>query len=321
MRLYLFLTCLLFLLTPEIDAKTAATSVYSLPITGRRMISTVEHLGREHLRIQTKTAVYLYDPIAGGFSSIYDRDGNDWVAYKDDPAPSYPASAGTSYRGLPNLVYGGDDDGAGHPGFKKCESRVVGRNQIHTVSLSGEWAWTWTFYPNAARLDVIKVPTDRAYWFLYEGPVGGKYQPQSTFWATDTSDPSFEVHDHYQGNVYRANHDYLYFGERQSPVAFFMAQITPGTAQDHVSLLGNAEEGALASTDGMVVAGFGRIAGAKPQLKGNHSFLIGFIRKDPVIVIRPKDRIRIEKIIRRRGKLRDFVLLPEAADRPAKRAK
>lgn len=301
MRTTLLLLCSLFLLIPEMSAGIAAVPVHLLLPPGKRMITTVEHLGREHLSVQTKTAVYLYDPVAGGFSSILDREGNDWVAYADDPAPSYPASAGTSYRGLPNLVYGGDDDGAGHPGFAKCESRVVGRNQIHTFSISGEWAWTWTFYPNAARLDVLKVPAERKYWFLYEGLVGGEFRPASTFWATDATDPDFAVHDHYLGDAYRANHQYLYFGKRQNQFAFFMAQITPDTALDHVSVLGTEEEGALKSKDGMVVAGFGRTAGATPLLEGKHTFLVGFIRKDPAVITRQKDRSRIEKVIRRRG--------------------
>jgi hypothetical protein len=84
--------------------------------TDARKISIVNHLGREHFRIKTATAIYFYDPLAGGFSSIFDKLGNDWVDYKDDDQPAYPAAAATKYRGVPNLVFGGDDDGAGHPG-------------------------------------------------------------------------------------------------------------------------------------------------------------------------------------------------------------
>ncbi len=270
------------------------------------MITIVEHLGRTHFKVRTKSATYFYDPMAGGFSSIMDKDGNDWVAYKDDPAPAYPAAAATSYRGLPNLVYQGQDDGAGHPGFDKCESRVVGRNKIQTVSRSGEWAWTWTFFSDAARLDMVKVAEQRPYWFLYEGPVGGSYLPASTFWATETSAPSYKIHDHYAGDVYRAQHRLFYFGEREHPVAFFMAQLTPDQELDHFSLLGNAQDGAEKSSDGMVVAGFGRNEGAKPLLTGKHSFLIGFVRHDPPVVQQPRTANRIRKVVRRRGKMRNF---------------
>lgn len=305
MRSLLFLGCLL-LVASQSHAETLG-SVQPDPALDGKMITTVEHLGRTHFRINTRTAVYLYDPVAGGFSSMVDKNGNDWIAYRDDPAAEYPAAAATRYRGLPNLVYRGEDDGAGHPGFNKCESKVVGRNQIHTVTRSGEWAWTWTFYPDAARLDLVRVSENRPYWFLYEGPVGGSYLPTSTFWVADTFPPSYRVHDHYAGDVYRAPHQLLYFGTRKSPVAFFMAQLTADGEPDHVSLLGDAEAGAAKSTDGMLVAGFGRAAGARPLLEGKHSFLIGFVRYTPPTVRKSGTRERIVSIIRRRGNLPDFL--------------
>ncbi|WP_020571802.1 hypothetical protein [Neolewinella persica] len=268
-----------------------------------RKISVVNHLGREHFRIKTAKATYFYDPVAGGFSSIFDKLGNDWVSYNDDEAPEYPAAAATKYRGLPNLVYGGDDDGVGHPGHQKCESRVVGRNRIHTVSLSGEWAWTWTFYSNAAKLEVEKAPDDQPYWFLYEGPAGGKYQPRSTFWATDLTDPSYVIHDHFANKIYRAQHRYMYFGEDHVPYVFFMMQTTPDTKPDHISYLGNEEIGARDSPDGMIVAGFGRAENATPLLTGPNTFIIGLTRynaKDPLSIGRTRQRL--EKLARKRSR-------------------
>ncbi|MEL7161610.1 MAG: hypothetical protein AAFN92_12700, partial [Bacteroidota bacterium] len=267
-----------------------------------KRITMVEHLGRTHFRIRTRTATYLYDPAAGGFSSIIDREGKDWVQYRDEPWGEYPASAASSYRGVPNLVFGGDDDGAGHPGHKKCESRVVAKNQIHTVSLSGEWAWTWTFYKDCARLEVEKTPDDRPYWFLYEGPAGGAYQPRTTFWATDLDAPSHTINDHFRGKVQRGQYRYLFFGEDQSLTVFFMLQQTPDTHGDHVSYLGNEEIGAADSPDGMVVAGFGRAEGATPLLTGPNSFLIGFQRYTANEKIRlGKVRRNIERLGRLRG--------------------
>ena len=278
----------------------------------RKMISVVQHLGRQHFRVRTATATYLYDPVAGGFSSILDKQGNDWVAYKDDDDPQYPAAAATKYRGLPNLVFGGEDDGAGHPGFAKCESRIVGRNRIQTVSLSGEWTWVWTFYKNSAKLEVVIAPEDRKYWFLYEGPVGGSYSPRSSFWTTDLNAPSETIPDHYQGKSSRGLYRYLYFGENNNPYVFFMAQATPDTRPDHFSYLGNEEIGAADSPDGMVVAGFGRAAGATPLLSGPNTFLIGFLPKDPVVLTQRRVPGKIEKLIlkRTRKKKRGYVLTP-----------
>ena len=266
-----------------------------------RKIRTVQHLGRTHFKVRTATATYFYDPIAGGFSSVIDKLGNDWIAYRDDTTAVYPAAAATAYRGLPNLVFGGKDDGAGHPGSQKCESRVTRRNQITTVSYSGEWEWRWTFYRSYAKLEVLKTPADRKYWFLYEGPVGGRYLPRSTFWATDLSEPSYEIRDHYRDQVERGQFRYLLFGEDHSPYALFLKQKSPDTVPDHVSYLGNEEIGAANSPDGMIVAGFGRAAGATPLLTGPQTFYVGLLRynvADPLSIRRA--RRRLNKLGRKR---------------------
>lgn len=294
-----FLVLFLLAGSTALMAENISTFEPDVPV---RRITVVQHLGRQHFRIKTKTAIYLYDPVAGGFSSIMDKRDNDWISYKDDSSPEYPAAAGSSYRGLPNLVFGGEDDGVGHPGFKGCESRIVRRNEIHTVSLSGEWAWTWTFYQKTARLEIIKAPSDRNYWFLYEGPVGGAYNPRSTFWATDLTAPSTVIHDHFRENAYRGQHRYFYFGEQNSPYVFFMAQANPDTHADHISYLGNEEIGAADSPDGMLVAGFGRTEQATPLLSGTNTFFIGFLPKDPVVLKKRRVPGKIERLIRRRTK-------------------
>ncbi len=291
-------------------ASTGTKAVASPPleeendaVIGR--IRVVDHLGRPHFKVKTATATYFYDPAAGGFSAIFDKLGHDWVAYQDDPDPAYPAAAATSYRGVPNLVHLGADRGVGHPGFRKCESRITRRNEITTVSLSGAWEWRWTFYRNVAKLEILKAPADQAYWFLYEGPVGGKYRPRSTFWATDLSAPSYTIHDHYAEDAYRAQHRYFFFGEDQRNFVLFMAQATPDVHQDHLSYLGSEEIGARDSPDGMMVAGFGRAAGATPLLKGKNVFLLGLTRHTPADPIATsRTRRRIAKIIRRRAPVR-----------------
>lgn len=268
-----------------------------------RRIRTVQHLGRPHFSVKNAVGTFLYDPVAGGFSSILDKQGNDWVSYRDDTTGGYPAAAATKYRGVPNLVFGGDDDGAGHPGFMQCESRVTRRNQITTVSYSGDWEWRWTFYRTSARLDVIRAPKDRKYWFLYEGPAGGDYRPRSTFWATDLGEPSYVIHDHYKGDIHRGRYRYMFFGENSNPYAFWMLQTQPDTEPDHISYLGSEEIGARDSPDGMVVAGFGRAENATPMLSGQNSFLIGFTRHNvDDLLATLRTRKRIERIFEVRGK-------------------
>jgi len=200
-------------------------------------------------------------------------------------------------------LFGGEDDGAGHPGFVKCESRITGNNQITTVSTSGEWEWRWTFYRASARLDIVKAPEDRKYWFLYEGPVGGQYRPRTTFWATDLSEPSYIIHDHFEGDIHRAMYRYMFFGQKETPFVFWMLHTEPDTEPDHISYLGNEKIGARDSPNGMVVAGFGRAENATPRLSGLNSFLIGFTRHNvntPRATMRT--RKKIERIFEARGK-------------------
>ena len=264
-------------------------------------ITPVTHQGRPHFRVQTRTATYLYDAAGGGFSSIIDRLGNDWVAYRPEPADQYPASAAAAYRGVPNFVFRDPDNGAGHPGFDQCESRVVGRNKIHTTSKSGKWAWTVTFYPDCARFDVVMSDPDHPYWFLYEGPVGGSYRPATTYWATDLSLPSYALHDHFKGDDYEGQHRYLMFGEDASAYSLFMLQKEPDKHIDHVSYLGNEEIGAAESPDGMVVAGLGRGPGSYPLMTGPNTFLIGLLPyrlTDPAQLL--KARTKINKLAIRR---------------------
>lgn len=266
----------------------------SVELTAAARITTVTHHDRPHFRIVTRSATYLYDIAGGGFSSIIDRRGNDWVGYQPEPWDQYPPSAASSYRGVPNLVFREPDNGAGHPGWDQCESRVVGRNKIHTTSKSGKWSWTVTFYPDCARFDIIETDPDHPYWFLYEGPAGGSYRPRTTYWATDITDPSYVIHDHYKGDDHEDYHRYMVFGEDQSPYSLFMLQKEADTHIDHISYLGNEEIGARDSPDGMVVAGLGRGPGSYPLMTGPNTFLIGLLPynlTDPKQLLRARSRI------------------------------
>ena len=105
----------------------------------------VDSNGVDCFIIATRSATYYYQKQAGGFSSIIDKNGRDWVAYKDSGQPTFPVSAASDFRGLPNLVWKGNDDGVGHPGFDKVSTMILSENQISSISTSGKWGYTWTF--------------------------------------------------------------------------------------------------------------------------------------------------------------------------------
>jgi hypothetical protein len=229
--------------------------------------------GRKHILVKTKTLDYYYDLQGGGFSRIVDREGKDWVGFKMEPWGDYPASAASSFRGLPNLVFQGEDDGAGHPGHDKCTSRVEGK-RIITGSLSGLWKWTWEFYDDHAVLEIQKTDPDRSYWFLYEGTPGGSFDPLNSYFGTNRGGPHPGAQDYYKGEILRHRFRWMYAGSTYSAATFYMVQEQEDDFMDMVSFLGNTESG-LESPDGMTVFGFGRDEGARALLQDPQRFIIG----------------------------------------------
>jgi hypothetical protein len=124
--------------------------------------------GLASYRIATRNATYFYQKEAGGFSSLLDGDGNDWINFHP-----WGGSDGI-YRGIPNMVH---PDNIFHPGHKNCTSSVSHSGPlkvtIHTISNNGLWECTWEIYPHYARMTLLK-KADKNYWFLYEGTPGGK---------------------------------------------------------------------------------------------------------------------------------------------------
>ncbi len=231
--------------------------------------------GQECFRIETPTATFLYQKEAGGFSNIMDADGNDWIQFHQSEKAAYPASAASDYRGLPNLVFRSDDGGAGHPGFSKMTSEKISPNQIKSVSNSGKWRWTWTFYDDFAELSVEKTDPAHAYWFLYEGPIAGEFSPATHLWGTDIAGPSREQPDLVKGPERYGHWHTVYFGDSNYDRTFFVRQMEQDTLRDLYTYMGNSTAGNN-SKDGMVVFGFGRAPGATPLIQKPHRFRIGF---------------------------------------------
>jgi hypothetical protein len=231
------------------------------------------HEGRPHILVRTRTLEYYYDVRGGGFSRILDRQGKDWVSFKMELWGSYPASAASSFRGLPNLVFQGEDDGAGHPGHDKCRSHSEA-NRIFTESLSGKWKWSWEFHKDHAILEMLRTDQDRSYWFLYEGTPGGNFKPGESYFGSDQGGPFPGGYDYFKGDIAWGSYRWMYAGKKDTPGTIFMIQEKEDELKDMICFLGNTEAG-LDSPDGMTVFGFGREEGATPLLKGKQKFIIG----------------------------------------------
>ena len=235
-------------------------------VTAAVEITEEEYEGRSQFQINTHTATYYLDRKAGGFSRLIDKSGKDWIAFHKEPLNQFPASAAAGYRGIPNLVFGRNnpDAGAGHPGFDRCTSEVIGPDSIRTQSNSGKWAWQWKFTDKHATLTILKVDPDHPYWFLYEGAIAGKWSPKSHYFGTDLGGPRRDQPD--SRNQLFNRWRWAYFGDDSARQVLLIAQLHPDELPDTLWYLGDSENG-IKSHDGMVVFGFGRDKGAKPMLR------------------------------------------------------
>lgn len=270
----------LFLFTMKM--KNAVSTILLALIFHQAFSVTIEegnYEGRPQFIIKTKTATYFYDKAGGGFSRMIDKEGKDWISFKKNPLSEYPVSAGAGFRGLPNMVFGNEDGGAGHPGHDKCVSEILNEHTIITKSKSGKWEWIWEFEEKFARLTVKKTDPNHPYWFLYEGTIGGKFSPTYHYWGTDKGGPNNEIYDFYKGKKLFEKWNWIYFGDKQIDRVLFLLHQTPDNKEDVLGYLGNSDKG-IDSEDGMVVFGFGRAKGTKPQMTAeNNSFIIGFLEK------------------------------------------
>ena len=237
--------------------------------------------------MRTEAATFFFDRAGGGFSRLIDRDGRDWIAFSKEPLRRFPDSAAAGYRGMPNAVFGSGnpDAGAGHPGFDQCKSTAKG-NVIRTASKSGKWGWTWTFTETTATMTMEKADPNHAWWFLYEGPVAGSFDPKTKFWGTSNGGPRMDIPDN--TNQFFDEFQWVYFGDRETPRVLFIAQHEPDDLDDTVWYLGGSEGGAATAPDGMMVFGFGRGKGTQPLLKdAGQKFTVSFIEMGHVTTRAP----------------------------------
>lgn len=274
-------------------AAMAGLTATCVVAAGAIEIGEGRHEGRSQFVVRTASATWSYDRAGGGFSRLIDRDGKDWIGFRKEPLSTYPASAAAGYRGIPNCVFRGPDKGAGHPGFDRCVSELVAPNRIRTTSKSGKWAWTWTFSESSARFRMEKADPEHAWWFLYEGTVGGRFKPDEQYWGTNLSGPEKRVFE--SKNQHFAIWRWAYFGDRESPRVLFVLQHQPDELKDTVWHLGSSDGGAAIAEDGMIVFGMGRGPKATPVLKGAElEFSVGLIEK---VVRSPEDHQAVASVI------------------------
>lgn len=264
-------------------ARSLLALVFFIPAISHGVeITSTTYEGRAQFQIRTQHATWLYDRAGGGFSRLIDRDGRDWIGFSKNPLKTYPDSAAAGYRGIPNLVFGSQnpDAGAGHPGFDQCETEQIDSQTLRTRSRSGQWIWSWQFHENRAVFTMEQIDSKHPWWFLYEGPIAGSFSPSNKFWATNELGLSTEIPDNRRQLF--GKWQWVYFGDRNTPRVLYLRQHEPDELQDTLWYLGSSDQGAASAPDGMMVFGFGRGPGTKPQFRqANVSVSIGFLSANP----------------------------------------
>ena len=157
--------------------------------------------GQSSFLIESDNAAYYYQKQAGGFSSLVDNDGNDWISYH--PEVSGVSGSANQFRGLPNLVF---PEGHFHPGSTNATSTLlhdgVLKATIESVTNDGLWKVQWEFFPKFSRMTVNLA--EKNFWFLYEGTPGGTLDTSdfvmrsngvqnsaNASWISDINDPEW----------------------------------------------------------------------------------------------------------------------------------
>ena len=226
------------------------------PIVTDRVIVTdgVADAGEDTVRIATADSTYFYDKDGGGFTSLLDRDGRDWIGY--GPATG---SAG-QFRGIPNMVF---PDGTMHPGADGVTTTIVADGPLKTTLRStapGGWVTRWDVFADRARMTVEAAP--RAYWFLYEGTPGGLLEPQSDI-VVRSDGGEANAATAWTGDL--VGEEWAYFGDPGVDRSLYVANHQQDASVDsYYAMDGN-----------MTVFGFGR-TGITSSLTGTgRSFSVG----------------------------------------------
>jgi len=217
-------------------------------------------------KIETVEATYYYDKAGGGFTSIIDEDGNDWISYTQGGG-----SAG-EYRGVPNT-------GELHPGYVGGVTVSPNTPGIWHDSVSlqttrnGETA-TWEFFPTFAKMTLNEISeSDDKYWVLYEGTPGGAIEDSDSIYTSNGisfsafSDNPFGDNDIVNTSGIALGSEWMYVKDGSIDRSFYMA-ITDDEVSDNYFELDN----------NMTVFGFGRKQGPAVQLREDvgANVVIGF---------------------------------------------
>lgn len=213
-------------------------------------ISESKDEGVDCFKIVTPSATYFYDKAGAGFTSIVDKDGNDWIGWRPG------GKQDGEYRGIPNMGL----NQFGHPGYAGATTTTADKlgvelPKVTLRSSKQEWSVTWEFFPNYARLTVHSVGEN--YWFLYEGTPGGKLDVADFIWRCDGT--KTDIREKWHGDLVNKSgaangSEWVAFADSKADRSLFLMH-QDDEVQDSYYRMGS-----------MTVFGFGRKPGSIERL-------------------------------------------------------
>ena len=215
-----------------------------------KLADNVDWDNQKSLKIETPSATYYYHKEGAGFSSIFDKDGNDWITHSKG-----------GYRGIPNMVYGSENFfHPGHTGDQGSKTTVVSAGSekavFSSVSNNNLWKVTWEIYPYHATMTVDKVNPDKGYWLLYEGTPGGVWSSSTNYYYRPDKSGRISCADKLSADVAGSeSYEWVAFGDNSVSRLLYCVHHQNDAVNDYYRPYG------------MVVWGFGR-SGTSTLLKG-----------------------------------------------------
>ena len=207
-----------------------------------------EYEGTTAYKINTPTAQFYYHSNCGGFASIIDKEGNDWVSYHPNKEPESGFLG--RYRGIPNIAPPSLHPGSLEP-VKSSKIIAEGPLKISIVTETEDKLWRakWDIYPDYATMTLLQKGPE-PYWMLYEGTPGGEFNLED-YWVR--SDGTREILKPYGQKSQWTGHlpspKWVYFGDHQLDRVLYYIHHEDYPYED---VFWHSGEG------GMTVFGFGR---------------------------------------------------------------
>ena len=200
--------------------------------------------GFASFQFNTAIGTYFYHKDGGGFSSLNDKNGKDWINYS-----TATGSAG-DYRGIPNLVPPASG-GFFHPGRTGVSSQLINsgplkatfESQVLDAQSQVLWDLKWEIFHDTARMTMIKANTN--YWFLFEGTPGGTLEVNQDYMVL-ANKAQYLTSDKWTMPL--TNGEWLYFVDPTQQRSLYLVHHEADNLTDSYSAL----------NDEMTVFGFGR---------------------------------------------------------------